>query len=65
MTAASNTLPYGTMVHVVNTSNGKSVDVKVVDHGIQGSAIIDLADEAFQKIAPLGQGVVQVRLEKP
>jgi hypothetical protein len=65
MTAASNTLPYGTMVHVVNTANGKSVDVKVVDHGIQGSAIIDLADEAFQKIAPLGQGIVQVRLEKP
>ena len=65
MTAAHNTLPYGTMVHVVNTANGKTVDVKIVDHGIQGSAIIDLSNDAFKLIAPLGQGVVSVRLEKP
>lgn len=64
MTAASNTLPYGAMVHVVNTSNGKSVDVKIIDHGIQGSAIIDLSDEAFVHLAPLGRGTIQVRLEK-
>jgi len=65
MTAASNTLPYGTMVHVVNTENGKSVDVKIVDHGIQGGAIIDLSKEAFEKIGSLDKGVIQVRLEKP
>jgi len=65
MTAASNTIPYGTIVHVVNIETGRSVDVKIVDHGIQGGAIIDLSKEAFQKLAPLGKGVVQVRLEKP
>ncbi|EKD56805.1 MAG: hypothetical protein ACD_58C00084G0001 [uncultured bacterium] len=63
-TAAHNTLPKGTIVHVVNLENGKSVDVKIVDRGIQGSAIIDLSDDAFKLIAPLGKGVVQVRLEK-
>lgn len=65
MTAASNTLPYGTKVLVVNLANGKSVEVTIVDHGIQGSAIIDLSDEAFSKIASLGQGVISVRIEKP
>lgn len=65
MTAASNTLSYGTMVHVVNTENGKSVDVKIVDHGIQGSAVIDLSSEAFQQIASLSQGTISVRIEKP
>lgn len=65
MTAASNTLTYGTMVHVVNPENGKSVDVKIVDHGIKSNAIIDLSKEAFQQLSPLGKGVIQVRLEKP
>ncbi len=65
MTAASNTLPYGTKVLVVNIANGKSVEVTIVDHGIQGSAIIDLSDEAFSKIGSLGQGVINVRIEKP
>lgn len=64
MTAAHNTLPKGTMVHVVNIENGKSVDVKIVDRGIQGSAIIDLSDDAFRQLAPLGKGVIKVRLEK-
>lgn len=62
--AASNTLPYGTRVRVVNTANGKSVDVTIDDHGIQGRAIIDLDAEAFEEIASLGQGVASVRLEK-
>ena len=62
--AASNTLPAGTKVHVVNVSNGKTVDVTIDDHGIQGSAVIDLDKEAFQQIGTLGQGVASVRLEK-
>jgi len=65
MTAASNTLPNGTMVKVINTANGKSVEVKIVDHGIQGSAVIDLSDEAYSQLAPLGTGKITVRLEKP
>lgn len=64
MTAASNTLPYGTKV-LVRASNGNEVVVTVVDHGIQGSAIIDLSDEAFAQLAPLGAGRISVTLEKP
>lgn len=65
MTAAHNSLAYGTMVRVVNVANGKSVDVKIVDHGIKGGAIIDLSDQAFAQLAPLSKGKIQVRLEKP
>lgn len=65
MTAASNSLSYGTKVRVVNLANGKSVEVTVVDHGIRSSAIIDLSAEAFSQLAPLGQGRISVRLEKP
>lgn len=65
MTAASNSLAYGTMIHVVNVENGKSTDVKIVDKGIKGGAIIDLSDEAFSQLAPLSKGKIQVRLEKP
>ncbi len=64
MTAASNTLPYGTKV-LVRASNGNEVVVTVVDHGIQGGAVIDLSDEAFSQLAPLGAGRINVTLEKP
>lgn len=65
MTAAHNSLPKGTMVEVTNLANGKSVVVKIIGGGIMGSAIIDLSPDAFEKLAPLGTGVIQVRLTKP
>lgn len=64
MTAASNSLPYGTRV-LVRASNGREVVVTIVDHGIQGGAIIDLSREAFSQLAPLGSGKISVTLEKP
>lgn len=63
-TAAHNTLPMGTMVRVTNLENGKSVVVKIVDRGIQTSAIIDLSADAFSQIASLGQGLIPVRLTR-
>lgn len=62
--AAHNTLPKGTMVKVTNLNNGKSVVVKIIDRGIMSGAIIDLSAEAFSQIAPLGAGVIPVRLTK-
>lgn len=62
--AAHNTLPMGTHVKVTNLSNGKTVDVVINDHGIQGSAVIDLTRDAFAQIAPLGAGRIPVKLEK-
>ena len=65
LTAAHNSLPKGTMVEVKNLANGKTVVVKIIGGGILGSAIIDLSPDAFSQLAPLGSGVIQVRLTKP
>lgn len=65
MTAAHNTLKYGTKVRVTNVKSGKNIVVTIIDHGIKGWAIIDLSKEAFKELAPLGQGVVQVKIEEP
>jgi resuscitation-promoting factor RpfB len=62
LTAAHPWLPFGTVVRVTNLDNGSSVTVVINDRGPFGGRIIDLSDEAFARIAPLGQGVCQVRL---
>lgn len=63
LTAAHRTLPFGTVVRVVNRANGKSVNVTIRDRGPYGDdRIIDLSDEAFRRIAPLSTGVVNVKI---
>lgn len=62
LTAAHPWLPFGTVVTVTNLANGKTVQVVINDRGPFGGRIIDLSDEAFARIAPLGQGVCRVRL---
>ena len=62
LTAAHPWLPFGTVVTVTNIANGKTVQVVINDRGPFGGRIIDLSDEAFARIAPLAQGVCQVRL---
>jgi hypothetical protein len=63
LTAAHPWLPFGTHVTVTNIATGESVVVVINDRGPFGGRIIDLSDEAFAVLAPLGQGVMQVRLE--
>ena len=64
MHAAHLTLPYGTVVTVTNLDNGKTVTVVINDRGPFGvpGRIIDLCEPAFARIAPLGQGVANVKL---
>lgn len=63
MTAASPSLPFGTVVRVTNVHSDASVTVTINDRGpFGGGRIIDLSDGAFAAIAPLSQGVCQVRL---
>jgi hypothetical protein len=62
LTAAHPWLPFGTHVTVTNISTGESVVVVINDRGPFGGRIIDLSPEAFAALAPLGQGVMQVRL---
>ena len=63
LTAASKTLPFGTIVRVKNLSNGKSVKVKINDRGpyVEGR-MIDLSRAAFKKISPLEVGVLNVKV---
>ena len=63
MVAAHRTLPFGTEVRVTNVANGRSVTVVINDRGpyIDGR-VIDLSDDAFAALAPLGAGTINVRL---
>ncbi|HEX6207244.1 MAG TPA: ubiquitin-like domain-containing protein [Actinomycetota bacterium] len=63
MVAAHRTLPFGTRVKVTNLGNGRSVWVTIDDRGpyIDGR-IIDLSDDAFLQLAPLGAGTINVRI---
>jgi uncharacterized protein YabE (DUF348 family) len=61
-TAAHPWLPFGTVVTVTNLANGSSVQVVINDRGPFGGRVIDLSPKAFSAIAPLSQGVCQVRL---
>jgi len=63
LTAAHKTLPFGTVVTVKNTSNGKTVKVTITDRGpfVKGR-IIDLSEKAAADIDMVSQGVVQVQL---
>lgn len=63
-TAAHPTLPFGTRVTVTNTATGKSITVMINDRGPFSGAIIDLSDDAFEAIASLSTGVINVRVER-
>jgi rare lipoprotein A len=64
LTAAHRTLPFGTMVRVTNLSNGKSVDVRIIDRGpFVAGRIIDLSHAAAEAIEMIGPGVAQVRVD--
>ncbi len=66
--AASPDFPAGTKLRVINTANKKSVDIVVNDYGpdrsVHPERAIDLDAVAFARLAPLGQGTVQVAIEK-
>ena len=64
-TAASNTLPLGTVVKVTNKTNGKSVIVKINDTGgfTELGRIIDLSHAAAVAIGSVDSGIVDVKVE--
>ena len=65
--AASPDFPKGSMLNVTNLANGKTVKVKVNDWGpdrkVHPDRVLDLDKVAFQKIASLGDGVIDVEVE--
>lgn len=64
MTAAHNTLPFGTRIKVTNVKNGKSVKVTVNDRGphVKGR-IVDVSGKAARKLDLVDAGVVPVQLK--
>lgn len=65
MAAANPWLPKGSYVKVTNLDNGKSVIVVINDRGpFVGGRIIDLDKVAFAKIASIGAGVINVKMEE-
>ncbi|MAD03160.1 MAG: septal ring lytic transglycosylase RlpA family lipoprotein [Pseudoalteromonas sp.] len=65
LSAAHQTLGFGSRVKVTNISNNKSVIVTINDRGpfIRGR-IIDLSKKAFSQIASVKQGVIDVTVER-
>jgi rare lipoprotein A (peptidoglycan hydrolase) len=63
MTAASRTLPLGSIVRVTNLSNGRSVIVKINDRGpyVRGRGL-DLSSAAARRIGLIHRGVGRVRV---
>ena len=64
LTAAHNTLPFGTRIKVTNVKNGRSVKVVVNDRGphVKGR-IVDVSRKAARKLDLVEAGVVPVQLK--
>lgn len=61
MTAAHNTLPFGTLIRVTNTRNGRFVDVTVTDRGPHTKGyIVDVSRRAAVQLGIIEAGVVPV-----
>ena len=65
MTACHPTLPFGSIVRVVNLKNHRSVVVRITDRGdlVEEGRIIDLSYGAAKKLAMTRAGLAQVDLE--
>lgn len=64
LTAAHRTLPFDTIVRVLNLENGKNVVVRINDRGpYVGNRIIDLSYRAARDIDMIGPGTARVRVE--
>lgn len=64
MTAAHKSLPFGTIVKVVNQKTGKTVTVEINDRGpYHGGRIIDLSKAAANKLGIVQAGTGKVCLD--
>jgi rare lipoprotein A len=64
LTAAHNTLPFGTKLRVTNTRNGHSVKVVVNDRGPHAKGrIVDVSKRAARKLDLLDAGVAPMKIK--
>ena len=64
LTCASNSHKLGTKLKVTNLDNGKSVIVKVTDTGSFSKVTLDLSKKAFERIAELDEGIINIKIKK-
>ncbi|MDP4008721.1 MAG: septal ring lytic transglycosylase RlpA family protein [Candidatus Peregrinibacteria bacterium] len=63
-TGAHLTLPFGSLVKVVNLETEKSVVIRITDRGPYDKRfVLDLSKAAFETISPISRGVIQVYYE--
>jgi rare lipoprotein A len=67
LVAAHRTLPWGSIVRVINMQNARAVVVRVIDRGPYGKnarqgAIVDLSHAAARRLRMIEDGKVRVRL---
>ncbi|MDY4174887.1 MAG: septal ring lytic transglycosylase RlpA family protein [Bacteroidales bacterium] len=64
LTGAHRTLPFGTIVRVTNTANGKSVDIRINDRGpFKAGRVVDLSRAAAEKVDMIQSGVINCTVE--
>jgi rare lipoprotein A len=65
LTAAHKSLPFGTILQITNTRNGKSVVVRINDRGpyIEGRDL-DLSKGTALALGMIGRGVIKVKVEE-
>ena len=64
LTAAHNTLPFGTRLKVTNTRNGNSVKVVVNDRGPHAKGrIVDVSKRAARKLDIIDAGVAPMKIK--
>lgn len=62
MTAAHKKLPFGTILEIENTSNGKKVRVRINDRGpFKPGRILDLSYAAARKLDMIKEGTAKIR----
>lgn len=66
MTAAHRSLPFGTMVRVTNTQNGRSIVVRINDRGpFTRGRVIDVTPAAARALGMSGLAPVKLSLAAP
>lgn len=64
LTAAHNSLPFGTALKVTNVATGRSVTVRVNDRGPGYGRLIDLSEAAARRLGTHACGLAAVTIEQ-
>ena len=64
LTAAHNSLPFGTRLKVTNLATGRSVTVRINDRGPGYGRLIDLSEAAARRLGTRACGLAAVTIEQ-